>query len=72
VLEAVSFTLIRIGLLRKLSSLSNEEKNQLHGFRLAARVENLKKRFLMIEETLRNLDGINGIAKDDDPATAGR
>ena len=65
VLEAVSFTLVKITILRKLSSLTDEEKTILHGIRLARRVENLKTRLESVLKTLRSLGGVTGIPPDE-------
>jgi len=65
VLEAVSFTLVKITVMRKLSSLTDEEKTILHGIRLARRVENLKTRLESVLKTLRSLGGVTGIPPDE-------
>jgi len=68
VLEAVSFTLIKVEVMRKLSSLSEEEKTILHGIDLVKRIENLKRRLLLVEKILReDLGGITGIPEEQIP-----
>jgi hypothetical protein len=65
VLEAVSFTVTKINLLRKLSTLTGEESALLHGLNLAPRVEHLNKRLRMVKTTLRGLGGVTGISPED-------
>jgi hypothetical protein len=66
VLEAVAFTLTKITVLKKLSSLTGEESALLHGIDLSKRIGNLKKRLLSIKATLRGLGGVTGIPPADE------
>jgi hypothetical protein len=65
ILDAVSYTLIKIEFLQKLSTLTNEEKGILQGIKLVTRIENLKKRLAAVKIILHGLGGISGIAKDE-------
>ncbi len=63
VLQAISFTVVKIELLRRLSSAESEESEFLNKLALEKRVVNIRERFLMIKNVMDSMDGIRELSR---------
>ncbi len=63
ILQAVSFTVVKVEILRRLTAFSDEELAMLNGVMLERRIVNIKARFGMIKEKLDGLKGIRELAR---------
>lgn len=63
VLQAISFTVIKTEILRKIVSMQSDELKLLSNISINRRLYNLKERFIMIKLKLDKLDGIKEIAR---------
>lgn len=63
VLQAISFTVTKIEILKKLSSFSDEELDAVNSILLEKRIVNIKERFIMIKTELDKIPGIREMAR---------
>ena len=63
ILQAISFTVVKIEVLRRLSTLDFEEKEYLHKILLEKRIINIKERFVMIKTVMDQFDGIQELTR---------
>ncbi len=63
VLQAVSFTVVKIELLKRFSLLSDNELEIYNKIQLRKRIINIRERFIMIKNVMSNLDGIKELAR---------
>jgi hypothetical protein len=63
ILQAISFTVIKIEILKRLSSVDSEEIEYLNNLQLEKRIINIKERFIMIKTVMDQIDGIQALAR---------
>jgi hypothetical protein len=63
ILQAISFTVIKIEILKRLSTVDSEEIEYLNNLQLEKRIVNIKERFIMIKTVMDQIDGIQAIAR---------
>lgn len=63
ILQAISFTVVKIELLQRLSEFDTEEMSYLQPILLERRVANIKERLLMIKTVMDQIDGIQELAR---------
>jgi len=63
VLQAISFTVVKIEVLRRLSALDSDEKEYVHNILLEKRIVNIKERFVMIKTVMDQFDGIQELSR---------
>lgn len=63
VLQAISFTVTKIEILKKMANFSNEELDSINHIMLEKRILNIKERFIMIKSELDKIPGIKEMAR---------
>lgn len=63
VLQAISFTVTKIEILKKLAGFTNEELDSVNNILLERRIVNIKERFIMIKSELDKIPGIREMAR---------
>lgn len=63
ILQAVSFTVVKVEMLRRLAGFSDAELEMLNGIMLERRIVNIRERFSMIKEKLDDLKGIKELSR---------
>jgi hypothetical protein len=63
ILQAISFTVIKIEILKRLSTVDSEEIEYLNNLQLEKRIVNIKERFIMIKTVMDQIDGIQALAR---------
>ena len=63
VLQAVSFVVVKIELLKRLSSFESDEREFLNTILLEQRVVNIRERLVMIKGAMDQMDGIREISR---------
>lgn len=63
VLQAISFTVIKIEFLKRFCQLSDEELEMYNKLQIEKRIVNIKERLIMIKNVMDGLDGIKELAR---------
>lgn len=63
VLQAVSFTVVKTEVLKKLASFDPDEKEFMRAILLRKRLLNLRERFIMIKNVMDGLEGIRELSR---------
>jgi hypothetical protein len=63
ILQAISFTVVKIELLQHLSEFDTEEMSYLHPILLERRITNIKERLIMIKTVMDQIDGIQELSR---------
>ncbi len=63
VLQAISFTVVKIEVLRRLSGADEDEREYLNKISLEKRVVNIRERFLMIKNVMDRLEGVRELSR---------
>lgn len=63
ILQAISFTVVKTQILRRLVQLTEEELNILNKILLEKRILNIYERFMMIKVKMDELNAIKSIAR---------
>lgn len=63
VLQAVSFTVVKTEVLKKLASFDSDEREFLRGILLRRRLLNIRERFIMIKNVMDSLEGIRELSR---------
>ncbi len=63
ILQAISFTVVKIELLQRLSEFDTEEMSYLQPILLERRVTNIKERLIMIKTVMDQIEGIQELAR---------
>lgn len=63
VLQAISFTVTKVEILKKLSTFTDEELDSVNNILMEKRIVNIKERFVMIKTELDKIPGIREMAR---------
>jgi hypothetical protein len=63
VLQAISFTVVKIEILQRLASFDTDELELLHPVLLEKRIVNIKERLMMIKTVMDTIDGIQELSR---------
>ena len=63
ILQAISFTVVKIEVLRRLSSVESDEAEYLNRLSLEKRIVNIRERFAMIKNVMDKMDGIRELSR---------
>jgi len=63
ILQAISFTVVKIEVLRRLSSVESDEVEYLNRLSLEKRIVNIRERFAMIKNVMDKMDGIRELSR---------
>jgi len=63
ILQAISFTVVKIEVLKRLSALDSEEVEYINKILLEKRIVNIKQRFIMIKNIMDGIEGIKEISR---------
>ncbi len=63
VLQAISFTVVKTEILRRLSAFADEELDMLNGVMLERRIANIRERYVMIKDKMDELKGIRELSR---------
>jgi len=63
ILQAISFTVVKIEVLRRLSAVDSDEAEYLNRLSLEKRIVNIRERFAMIKNVMDKMDGIRELSR---------
>lgn len=63
ILQAISFTVVKIEVLRRLSAVDGDEAEYLNRLSLEKRIVNIRERFAMIKNVMDKMDGIRELSR---------
>lgn len=63
ILQAISFVVIKVNLLKSLSTLTEEESELISNMRVNIRIFNIRERLVMIKESLGQMDEVKDMAR---------
>jgi hypothetical protein len=63
VLQAISFTVVKIEILQRLATFDSDELELLHPVLLEKRIVNIKERLIMIKSVMDTIDGIQELSR---------
>jgi hypothetical protein len=63
VLQAISFTVVKIEILQRLATFDSDELDLLHPVLLEKRIVNIKERLIMIKSVMDTIDGIQELSR---------
>jgi len=63
ILQAISFTIVKIEILRKLSGFSEEQLELINHILLERRIVNIKERFIMIKNKLEGIKDLKELSR---------
>ena len=63
ILQAISFTVVKIEILKRLSSFDEDEKEYLNSILIERRIINIKQRLIMIKNIMDQMEGIKEISR---------
>ena len=63
VLQAISFTVVKIEILQRLAAFESDELEYLHPVLLEKRIVNIKERLVMIKTVMDTIDGIQELSR---------
>lgn len=63
VLQAISFTVVKIEILQRLATFDSDELEYLHPVLLEKRIVNIKERLIMIKTVMDTIDGIQELSR---------
>ena len=63
ILQAISFTVVKIEILRRLSAVESDEAEYLNRLSLEKRIVNIRERFAMIKNVMDKMDGIRELSR---------